>query len=111
MDIVGSSISGATILVWGVSFFVRDFSFLSKSEKYFANDDMVYTIRWRYLAGIVVISASAYPFNSARPGAVPLTTSLQVSELAASKGANVLDFREQSPRMKHLQGARKEVEF
>ncbi|CAI5706436.1 hypothetical protein KXD40_006406 [Peronospora effusa] len=59
MDIVGISTFGAAILVWGVSFFVGDFPFLNNLDKYSthtADDDLVYTIRWGYLAGIMMIS-------------------------------------------------------
>ncbi|POM68680.1 Hypothetical protein PHPALM_15131, partial [Phytophthora palmivora] len=62
-EIVGISIFGATILVWGVGFFVGDFPYPNNLKKYAtqsANGDLVYsipTVWWGYLGGIVVIAA------------------------------------------------------
>ncbi|KAL3661898.1 hypothetical protein V7S43_013191 [Phytophthora oleae] len=63
VQIVGISLFGAAILVWGVGFFVGDFPYPNNLEKYAtqsANGGLVYsipTVWWGYLGGIVVISA------------------------------------------------------
>jgi hypothetical protein len=63
VEIVGISVFGAAILVWGVGFFVGDFPFPNNLEKFAeksANGTLVYTIPtawWAYLGGIAVISA------------------------------------------------------
>ncbi|CAI5747090.1 unnamed protein product [Peronospora destructor] len=106
----------------GCQLCVCDFSFLSKSEKYStqnANDDMVYT----YPTGCSAIDDEFASFGLRIPMAVPYVenekkqsaNTAQESDFLPSsfrRGANVVDSRVrlQSPRIKYLQGARKEVE-
>ena len=166
MDIVGISIFGAAILVWGISFFVSDVPLLNNVEKYStqnANGDLTYPVQWKYLAGIMAISVFGmfvqfhktggsaidddfpkgtvidqsasttresdflssssssiwqmslcrlYPTNSTKAKSSNKVTSME-KRTESVETTNALESRVylQSPRVKYLRGARKEVEF